>query len=90
MCDIDGLLTTTRSDGNLEGHKAFYAKNVEPMKELGEVVKKVKPTVIVFLPYLSSPDAIFIRNSSVVDYYWGVCNARSLHTRNSSRYGKIQ
>lgn len=45
MCDIDGLLTTTRKDGNLEGHKAYYAKNVEPMKELGEVVKKVKPTV---------------------------------------------
>lgn len=46
MCDIDGLLTTTRKDGNLEGHKAYYAKNVEPMKELGEVVKKVKPSVI--------------------------------------------
>lgn len=45
MCDIDGLLTTTRKDGNLEGHKAYYAKNVEPLKELGEVVKKVKPSV---------------------------------------------
>lgn len=51
MCDIDGLLTTTRKDGNLEGHKAFYAKDVEPMKELGEVVKKVKPTVISYLFY---------------------------------------
>lgn len=46
MCDIDGLLTTTRKVGNLEGHKTYYAKDVEPMKELGEVVKKVKPTVI--------------------------------------------
>lgn len=45
MCDVDGLLTTTRSDGNLEGHKEYYAKDVEPMKNLGEIVKKVKPSV---------------------------------------------
>lgn len=45
MCDIDGLLTTTRKDGNLEGHKKYYAKNVQPMKDLGQVVKEVKPTV---------------------------------------------
>lgn len=46
MCDIDGLLTTTRKDGNLEGHKLHYAKDCKPMKDLGEVVKEVKPTVI--------------------------------------------
>lgn len=45
MCDVDGLLTTTRTDGNLEGHKAYYAKDVEPMKNLGEIVKKIKPSV---------------------------------------------
>lgn len=45
MCDVDGLLTTTRDIGNLDGHKKFYAKNVEPMKDLAQVVKKVKPTV---------------------------------------------
>lgn len=45
MCDVDGLLTTTRKDGNLEGHKSYYAKNVEPMKDLGEIVKKIKPSV---------------------------------------------
>lgn len=46
MCDIDGLLTTTRKDGNLEGHKKFYAKDRPPMKDLAQVVKEVKPTVI--------------------------------------------
>lgn len=52
MCDIDGLLTTTRKDGNLEGHKTYYAKNVEPMKDLAEVVKKVQPSVIgIFLSF---------------------------------------
>lgn len=46
MCDIDGLLTTTRKEGSLEGHKKHYAKDCKPMKDLGEVVKEVKPTVI--------------------------------------------
>lgn len=45
MCDVDGLLTTTRKDGNLEGHKQYYAKEHEPMKDLGEIVKKIKPSV---------------------------------------------
>lgn len=45
MCDVDGLLTTTRKDGNLEGHKQYYAKDHEPMKDLGEIVKKIKPSV---------------------------------------------
>lgn len=45
MCDIDGLLTTTRLDGNLEGHKQFYAKNHPAIKDLGQIVKEIKPTV---------------------------------------------
>lgn len=46
MCDIDGLLTTTRKEGSLEGHKKHYAKNCQPMKDLEQVVNEVKPTVI--------------------------------------------
>lgn len=45
MCDIDGLLTTTRKIGNLEGHKKFYAKNHPPVQDLGQVVKEIKPSV---------------------------------------------
>lgn len=45
MCDIDGLLTTTRTDGNLEGHKTYYAKDHPPIKDLAQVVKEIKPTV---------------------------------------------
>lgn len=45
MCDVDGLLTTTRKEGNLELHKKLYAKDVEPMKDLAQIVKKVKPSV---------------------------------------------
>lgn len=51
MCDIDGLLTTTRKKGSLEGHKRHYAKDCEPMKDLADVVKAVKPTVISFLKF---------------------------------------
>lgn len=49
MCDIDGLLTTTRTTGNLEGHKQFYAKNHPPIKDLGQIVKDIKPTVSGFV-----------------------------------------
>lgn len=45
MCDVDGLLTTTRKDGNLEGHKSYYAKDHKPMKNLKEIVKELKPSV---------------------------------------------
>ncbi|XP_061388755.1 NADP-dependent malic enzyme-like [Musca vetustissima] len=47
MVDIDGLLTTTRKDGNLEGHKCNYAKDVEPMKNLEDIVEKIKPNVLI-------------------------------------------
>lgn len=55
MCDIDGLLTTTRKDGNLEGHKKYYAKDHPPVKDLGQVVKEIKPSVSIICscdPYL--------------------------------------
>lgn len=45
MCDIDGLLTTTRTDGNLDGHKKYYAKDHKPVKDLEQVVKEIKPSV---------------------------------------------
>nr|CAD7432536.1 unnamed protein product [Timema monikensis] len=47
MVDIDGLLTKDRPEGHLEGHKAYYAKNHVVMKNLGEVVKEIKPSVMI-------------------------------------------
>ena len=40
MMDIDGLLVKDRPEGNLEGHKIWYAKKYKVMKSLFEVVKK--------------------------------------------------
>ncbi|XP_011496846.1 PREDICTED: NADP-dependent malic enzyme isoform X2 [Ceratosolen solmsi marchali] len=47
MLDIDGLLTTTRKVGDLDGHKKFYAKNHEPMQKLIDVVREVKPSILI-------------------------------------------
>ena len=47
MMDIDGLLTTTRKKGDLDGHKIFYAKDCEPINSLIDVVKKVKPSILI-------------------------------------------
>lgn len=47
MMDIDGLLVKNRPEGNLEGHKIWYAKDHKVMKTLLEVVKEVKPTVLI-------------------------------------------
>lgn len=47
MFDIDGLLAKERPEGKLEGHKAFYAKDHAPTKNLLEVIKSAKPTVLI-------------------------------------------
>lgn len=45
MCDSKGLLTTTRTVGDLNGLKKLYAKNIAPIDELAQVVKAIKPSV---------------------------------------------
>lgn len=47
MVDIDGLLTTSRPEGSLDEHKIVYAKNHAPVKNFSDVVKEVKPSVII-------------------------------------------
>lgn len=47
MMDIDGLLVKDRPEGNLEGHKIWYAKKYKVMKSLFEVVKEIKPSVLI-------------------------------------------
>ena len=46
MCDSRGLVTTTRESG-LEEHKRPYARDEKPAAELLEVVKRVRPTVLI-------------------------------------------
>lgn len=45
MVDIDGLLTKTRKVGSLDGHKVNYAKDIEPMADLEQIVSTIKPSV---------------------------------------------
>lgn len=47
MVDIDGLLAKGRPEGKLEGHKAHYAKDHAPVKNLAAVVNEIKPSVMI-------------------------------------------
>lgn len=47
MFDIDGLLAEGRPEGKLDGHKKFYAKKHKPIKSLVDVVKEIKPSVLI-------------------------------------------
>jgi malate dehydrogenase (oxaloacetate-decarboxylating)(NADP+) len=46
MCDSRGLVTHERDSG-VEEHKVPYARKGEPAAELLEVVKRVKPTILI-------------------------------------------
>lgn len=87
MCDVDGLLTTTRKDGNLEGHKSFYAKDHKPMKNLREIVQELKPSVSV--PVLHCGLSNTIRIYIYVDTHWCISNTRPIYTRNFTRHGIV-
>lgn len=47
MFDIDGLLTKDRPESGLAGHKAHYAKDHAPTKDLTAVVKEIRPTIMI-------------------------------------------
>lgn len=47
MVDIDGLLAKGREEGNLDGHKAFYAKDHAPVKDFAQVVNEIKPSILI-------------------------------------------
>jgi malate dehydrogenase (oxaloacetate-decarboxylating)(NADP+) len=47
MVDIDGLLAKGRPEGKLGGHKWYYAKEHEVMKEFPEIVRKVQPSIMI-------------------------------------------
>jgi len=53
MMDIDGLLVKHRPEGHLEGHKIWYAKDYKVMKSLFEVVREIKPSVLIGKQHLS-------------------------------------
>jgi malate dehydrogenase (oxaloacetate-decarboxylating)(NADP+) len=47
MVDSKGLIVKDRLEGGVTGHKVHYAKNHAPIKNLDEVVREVKPSVII-------------------------------------------
>lgn len=47
LIDSNGLLIKNRSDGGITGHKVQFAKDNPPMNKLNEIVRLVKPTVLI-------------------------------------------
>uniref|UniRef100_A0A1A9UY03 Malic enzyme n=1 Tax=Glossina austeni TaxID=7395 RepID=A0A1A9UY03_GLOAU len=47
MLDVDGLLTTTRKKGAISAHQTKFAKDVEPLDKLEDIVTKYKPNVLI-------------------------------------------
>ncbi|KAJ9589713.1 hypothetical protein L9F63_017085 [Diploptera punctata] len=47
MVDSKGLIVKDRPEGGVTGHKLEYAKDHVPVKNLADVVKEVKPTVLI-------------------------------------------
>lgn len=59
MTDVDGLLVKGRA--NLQGHKSYYAKEAGEMSNLLEIVKQVKPSILIGAsaqPGLFTPDVL--------------------------------
>lgn len=47
MVDSKGLMVKNRPEGGINEHKAPYAQNHPPIKTLTEVVKQIKPSILV-------------------------------------------
>ncbi|CAH0559307.1 unnamed protein product [Brassicogethes aeneus] len=47
MVDSKGLIVKNRPEGGISGHKAHYAHEHAPIKTLAEVVKTIKPSMLI-------------------------------------------
>merc|ERR1719204_69214 len=59
--DSRGLIVKDRSSGGITHHKAPFAHEHEEMKELGDIVKKIKPTCLIgaaAVPRVFTPEII--------------------------------
>ena len=45
--DSKGLIVKNRPTGGISGHKASFVKDLPPMETLEEIVKTIKPTVLI-------------------------------------------
>merc|ERR1711881_511232 len=59
--DSRGLIVKDRPEGGISAHKAPFAHEHAPMADLGEIVKKLKPTVLIgaaAIPNVFTPEII--------------------------------
>ena len=77
MKDSRGLLVKDRPEGGITHHKAPYAHEHAPMKDLGEMVNELKPTVLIGAAAIPNntlyyPLGIFMPH---LIYWWSVLDA---------------
>lgn len=89
MMDIDGLLAKGRPEGKLDGHKAHYAKDHPVCKSLVDLVKEIKPTVLIGI---SSFKLGFCSNTFTHKcvYNRSLSCCWCIHTRSPSSHGFFQ
>ena len=47
LVDSKGLIVKNRPEGNISKHKDVYAKDMNPIRSLEDVVKTLKPSVLI-------------------------------------------
>lgn len=47
LVDSKGLVVNNRPEGGISGHKQEFAKDVQPIRELGQAIKTVKPSILI-------------------------------------------
>lgn len=47
MVDSKGLIVKNRPEGGISGHKADFAHNHAPIKDLPDIVKAIKPSILI-------------------------------------------
>lgn len=87
MVDIDGLLAKGRPEGRLEGHKAFYAKDHTPIKDLHAVVNEIKPSVMIGTTYFFHKLYFYFMYAI---RFRCICCCWCFHSSNSKSNGNLQ
>ncbi|KAK7602678.1 hypothetical protein V9T40_006652 [Parthenolecanium corni] len=47
LVDSKGLVVNNRPEGGISGHKQHFAKDVAPIRELGQAIKTIKPSILI-------------------------------------------
>lgn len=67
LVDSRGLIVKDRPKGGITGHKEVFAHEHEPMDDLEEIVREIKPTTLIGKNYIIFP-SFFLRGVGI--HFW--------------------